>query len=63
MTTTDANSKNKTNPPSTLEEAIYSMVGQYLSKKLKSKYDLEWNATKSDADKKSHNEKREKIAT
>lgn len=49
--------------PNTLEEAIYSMVGQYLSKKLKSKYDLEWKEGLSDAIKDDYRRRREKIAT
>jgi CRISPR-associated protein Cmx8 len=53
--------------PSSLEEAIYSMIGQYLSKKLKSKYDLEWKPAWKDADSNAeqddYKKKREKIAT
>jgi CRISPR-associated protein Cmx8 len=49
--------------PETLEEAIYSMVGQYLTKKLKSKHDIEWSDKLNDADKKTYGEKREKIAS
>jgi CRISPR-associated protein Cmx8 len=50
-----------------LEEAIYSMVGQYISKKLKSKYELEWKPEWKDAESSSekddYKKKREKIAT
>jgi CRISPR-associated protein Cmx8 len=46
----------------TLESLLYDIIGTYLRGKLKSKYQLEWKAVESDADKKEYREKREKLA-
>ncbi|MCI0693279.1 type I-MYXAN CRISPR-associated protein Cmx8 [candidate division KSB1 bacterium] len=49
--------------PITTEYAIYQLVGTYLSKKLKGKYGLEWNAVKGiPAKEKEYGEMKEKVA-
>ena len=47
----------------TLEELIYRLVGTYISRKLKNKYQLEWSSAKSDSKKRGeYEENKEKIA-
>jgi CRISPR-associated protein Cmx8 len=46
----------------TTEYAIYQLVGTYLSKKLKGKYDLEWSTVKGTPKEKDYRENKEKIA-
>ena len=60
---TETNLETETeNTPLTTEFAIYQLVGTYLSKKLKGKYDLEWNAIKGTPKEKDYRENKEKIA-
>lgn len=45
-----------------MESILYDVVGQYLSRKLDSKYDLQWKNSKTDEDKQEFDEKRAKLA-
>jgi CRISPR-associated protein Cmx8 len=49
--------------PVSLEEAIYSMIGQYLSRKLESKYDIKWDSCVSPEQKEDYGRKKQKLAT
>lgn len=50
-------------PDLTLEELIYRLIGTYISRKLKNKYQLEWSSVKSDPKKRGeYEENKEKIA-
>ena len=62
---TEINLENETTTETTAittEYAIYQLVGTYLSKKLKGKYDLEWNTVKGTPKEKDYRENKEKIA-
>lgn len=49
--------------PQSLEEAIYSMIGQYLSRKLESKYDVKWEESLSPEQRDDYAKKKQKLAT
>ena len=49
--------------PKSLEEAIYSMIGQYLSRKLESKYDIKWDESLSPEQREDYAKKKQKLAT
>ncbi len=50
-------------PDLTCEELIYRLVGTYISRKLKNKYQLEWSSVKSDPKKRTeYEESKEKVA-
>src|SRR5437764_3060176 len=50
-------------PDLSFEELIYRLVGTYISRKLKNKYQLEWSVVRTDPKKRSdYEESKEKIA-
>lgn len=55
-------SADRKNSPVTIEAAVYTLVGSYLSKKLKGKYGLEWSTVKGTPKEAEYNETKEKIA-
>ncbi len=65
MTETDTDTDTDTDTPrpaGTLEEILYQMVGSYISRKVKSKHDLDYESAKASGKLDAYNKAREKIA-